>query len=167
MEEISREKIVMKAQISYASGVEYKEISEELNVPVNTLKSWRRRYGWRRNFLEEKKKDASSVHKLGNNLRSEIKKGLLDQLETNNTNQPHQKDLVEDYMKFWDLKNTYQDDIVEKGIWITWVNGSQSGEKKNDSVGDLFKTNTQMLKILTELNLKPTVTLKNDDDDEI
>lgn len=158
----------MKAQISYANGVEYKEISEKLNVPINTLKSWRRRYGWRRNFLEEKKKDAQSMQKLGNNLRSEIKKGLLYQLELNDTNEPHQRDLVEDYMKFWELKNKYQDDIDQQGIWITWVNGSQTGEKKNESVGELLKVNTQMLKILSELNLKPIIPIKKkDDDDEI
>ena len=43
--------------------------------------------------------------------------------------------------------------------------GGQSGYKRNDSVGELNKTNAQMLKLLNELGIKATVADSGDDDE--
>ncbi|EOS7783877.1 helix-turn-helix domain-containing protein, partial [Enterococcus hirae] len=37
-----------QAKRMYEEGLKYKEISEKLSIPLNTLKSWRKRYGWQR-----------------------------------------------------------------------------------------------------------------------
>lgn len=95
-----------------------------------------------------------------------IKKDLLDQLDRNGIYGKQFKDLVEDYMSLWIVKNLLIDDIKSRGVSIKWNNGGgQNGYKKNDSVGELNKTNAQMLKLLNELGIKATVADSGDDDD--
>lgn len=95
-----------------------------------------------------------------------IRKDLLDQLDRNGIHGKQFKDLVEDYMSLWIVKNLLIDDIKSRGVSIKWNNGGgQNGYKKNDSVGELNKTNAQMLKLLNELGIKATVADSGDDDD--
>lgn len=42
------------AELDYMNGMKYKEIAEKYNVSLNTVKSWKTRYGW--------SKDKKSVH---------------------------------------------------------------------------------------------------------
>lgn len=42
-----------QAKRMYEEGLKYKEISEKLSIPLNTLKSWRKRYGWQRGGATE------------------------------------------------------------------------------------------------------------------
>ncbi|EMF0248864.1 small subunit of terminase [Enterococcus hirae] len=37
-----------QAKRMYEEGLKYKEITEKLSIPLNTLKSWRKRYDWQR-----------------------------------------------------------------------------------------------------------------------
>jgi phage terminase small subunit len=37
------------AEYDYMSGMKYKEISEKYNVTINTVKTWKQRYGWSKN----------------------------------------------------------------------------------------------------------------------
>lgn len=84
-----------------------------------------------------------------------IKIDLENQLEKNNNFGKFYTDLVGDYMYFWDLKDKLQKDIKKKGLRYNTVNGNgKESEKDNASVVNLIKVNTQMLKILTDLNLK-------------
>jgi uncharacterized protein YjcR len=39
----------IKAEKDYVKGMKYKEIAEKYGVSINTVKSWKRRYGWVRN----------------------------------------------------------------------------------------------------------------------
>lgn len=95
-----------------------------------------------------------------------IRKDLLDQLDRNGIYGKQFKDLIEDYMSLWIVKNLLIDDISTRGVSIKWNNGGgQNGYKKNDSVGELNKTNGQMLKLLNELGIKATVADSGDDDD--
>lgn len=95
-----------------------------------------------------------------------IRKDLLDQLDRNGIYGKQFEDLVEDYMSLWIVKNLLIDDIKSRGVSIKWNNGGgQNGYKKNDSVGELNKTNAQMLKLLNELGIKATVADSGDDDD--
>ena len=87
--------------------------------------------------------------------RSSIKIDLENQLERKSIYGNQYLDLVKDYMSMWDIKNKLIKDIKDRGVSIEWSNGAmQTGFKKNDSIGELNKTNAQMLKILNELGLK-------------
>jgi len=100
--------------------------------------------------------------------RESIRRDLLMQLTDNGTFGRHFEDLIEDYMALWDIKNQLIADVMIRGVNVFWENGpSQSGHKKNDSVSELNKTNGQMLKILSELGLKPVPIDRVDFDDEL
>jgi phage terminase small subunit len=89
--------------------------------------------------------------------RADIKKDLLDQLERNGIFGRQYTDLVDDYMALWDIKNKLIKDIRKRGVTVEWSNSpTQSGFKKNESIGELNKTNAQMLRILADLGLKAT-----------
>ena len=92
-------------------------------------------------------------------IRSAIKKDLEDQLISSGNVGKHYDNLIYDYMYFYDLKDKLQKDIRKNGLRIKNVNGNGiETEKDNASVGNLLKVNTQMLKIINDLNLKePTI----------
>lgn len=162
-----REKLALseKAYQDYISGMKYKDIADKYGVSINTVKSWQKRYKWTRESTQKKGCNEKSVQSLGNILCEEIRRDLLKQLEDNETYGKHYVDLIEDYMALWDIKNRLIKDIRERGVSVEWNNGKQKGMKKNDSIPELNKTNAQMLKILSELGLKPSP--KVDDDDDI
>lgn len=86
-----------------------------------------------------------------------IRQDLLDQLGRNLTTGQYYADLIEDYMDMWIEKYLAVLDIRERGIVVKYENGGgQSGLKKNDSVELKIKLNAQMLKILSELGIKPS-----------
>jgi Phage terminase, small subunit. len=99
--------------------------------------------------------------------KNEIRQDLIDQLERKGIYGCHYLDLIDDYMALWDIKNKLIRDIRKRGVSVFWSNGGgQEGYKKNDSISELNKTNAQMLKILSELNLKAGSAGPADDDDE-
>lgn len=144
-----------KAYRDYVSGMKYKEIAEKYEVSLNTVKSWQKRYKWKRNCTPNKGCNKKSVQPLGNILYEQIREDLLKQLESNGTFGKHYEDLIDDYMALWDIKNRLIQDIRKRGVSVLWNNGKQEGMKKNDSIPELNKTSAQMLKILSELGLKP------------
>ena len=90
-------------------------------------------------------------------LKNEIKEDLLNQLENNGTYGRHYVELVDDYMSMWEIKNKLLKDIDERGVSVEYIHGAgQRGFKKNDSVPEFIRTNAQMLKLLSELGLKPS-----------
>ena len=111
--------------------------------------------------------DKKAVKDLKNSEKYEkIREDLLDQLDRNGTYGEQFKDLVEDYMAFWITKTLLIEDINKRGVSVKYNNGGgQSGYKRNDSIGELNKTNAQMLKLLNELGIKATVADSGDDDD--
>ena len=99
----------------------------------------------------------------------ELRKSLLDQLEENGNMKDFFIDLVNDYMSLWVIKNQLNDDIETRGVVTEYKNGAnQYGTKRNDSIADLLKVNSQMLKILQQLEIKATPTITEDlDEDEL
>lgn len=98
----------------------------------------------------------------------EIKQSLLEQLKKNGNNEDFFIDLVNDYMSLWVIKCQLIDDISERGVTCKYQNGKEQwGFKKNDSINELNKTNTQMLKILTQLKIQVKETTDDTDDDEL
>ncbi|KEI01576.1 P27 family phage terminase small subunit [Clostridium botulinum] len=154
-----------KAYEDYISGMTYQKIADKFGVSINTVKSWQKRYKWTRECTQKRGASKKSVQKLGNILFDEIKKDLLKQLDSNGTYGKHYEDLISDYMSLWNIKNRLIEDIKERGVSVEWNNGKQHGRKKNDSISELNKTNAQMLKILSELGLKPIH--QEDDYDDI
>lgn len=167
MEELNKRQTYEKAYDDYISGMKYKDIAAKYGVSENTVKSWRKRYGWTRNCTPKKECKKNKVQSNKDKLREEIKADLVLQFKERDFDNITFMDLIEDYMEFWDIKNRLIHDIKTRGVNIKWHNGKQEGLKKNDSTGDLVKVNNQMLKILSELNLKAPPQTKDDDDDDI
>lgn len=100
------------------------------------------------------------------NLRVAIEKDLKGQLERSGTTGRYYLDLVEDYMRLWDIKNSLFADIGKRGVVTEYNNGGgQSGVKQNDSVFSVLKVSDRMTRILDNLGIKPSVVAVPEDDD--
>ena len=96
----------------------------------------------------------------------EIKKSLLNSLETANNNTPVFQNLVKDYMTLYETKELAKTDISERGVMVKYQNGkSQSGYKKNDMIEAILKINAQMIKILDKLCINADGGLGLEDDE--
>ncbi|PEU80078.1 hypothetical protein CN386_11445 [Bacillus cereus] len=82
--------------------------------------------------------------------RDLIEKDLYNQLKEKNIVGNHYEDLVQDYLKMWDLKCILFDDIDDIGIKVSGMHGPKS----NSSINDLHKTNDRMIKTLNALGLE-------------
>lgn len=97
-----------------------------------------------------------------------IKNSLIKYLQDTNNDNPYFNGLVEDYMDLWVIKNELRDDIKERGVVCKYQNGeTQWGYKRNDSVGELNKVSSQMLKILSQLKIEPKKLEIVEEDDEL
>mgnify|MGYP002711861564 CR=1 FL=1 len=98
--------------------------------------------------------------------KKEIKDDLLEQLDAQGKYQNYYLDLIEDYMKYYDLKKKCQKDIKENGLRYTVTSGNGfKSVKPNESVQNLMKITTTMLKILDELGLQNPVDSSDNSDD--
>ena len=98
--------------------------------------------------------------------KTEIKESLLEQLRLQNKTSDFYLDLVSDYMDYWSLNKKLITDIRKKGIRYDTVNGNGiKVEKPNESVTNLPKITTAMLKILNDLNLKEPLSNSSAEDD--
>lgn len=96
----------------------------------------------------------------------EIKADLIQQLSANQTTGKYYLDLIEDYMDLWLTKNLLITDIKTRGVMVRYNNGGgQSGIKKNDSVEQVLKVNTQMLRILDSIGIKPSTASGGEEDE--
>ncbi|MER2107449.1 MAG: P27 family phage terminase small subunit [Solibacillus sp.] len=155
----------------WLEGMKYKDIAAKYDVKENTVKSWYKRYKWKEKREQRTQESGQETESIapevielvpGNKkLRRKIEKDLREQLFLMGATQAHFMDLVDDYLAMWDVKNLLIEDINERGVT---VHGATS-LKKNDSIGELNKTNAQMLKILSQLGLK-TSDLKEDGEED-
>lgn len=151
-----------QAYQDYLSGMKYKEIADKHGVSLAAVRQWKTRNNWqrpkkisgklpvRKDIQQSKKTSDEKRYTKNSKLRGSIERDLIDQLNEKGAGHAHYVDLVKDYMALWDVKNLLIEDIKSRGVVVTW-NGNK---KKNDSIGELNKTNAQMLKILSELDLK-------------
>lgn len=96
-----------------------------------------------------------------------IKKDLINQLKLKGANTPIFLSQVNDYMSMWVAKEMLIADVEKRGAYINYDNGGgQKGTKKNDSISDQVKINSQMLKLLEALDIK-SKTLIADGDNEL
>jgi hypothetical protein len=90
-------------------------------------------------------------------IKAKIEEDLIEQLTDKKATQEYYVDLVRDYIFLWDTKNKLKADIKSRGVSIFYVSREgQEGYKKNDSIAEIVKVNNQMLKILSDLELKTT-----------
>lgn len=96
-----------------------------------------------------------------------IKCSLLRQLEKKGANIAVFEDLIDDYMKFYDIKKKLQKDVDSRGV--TFKEKNCKGElvqKENPSVKNLINTNKQMLSIIDKLKLDPDSVIPDEDEDD-
>ena len=87
--------------------------------------------------------------------KKDIEESLMIQLKSQNKEGVFFCDLVADYLYFYGMKKKLKTDINKNGLRIMLTNGNGIDvEKPNESVQNLIKVNSQMLKILSDLNLK-------------
>lgn len=157
-----------KAEKDYILGMKYKDIASKYGVSENTVKSWKRRYGWNRESTLKKVCNSADEFILGNNFK-EVKEDLLEQLKANGTYGNQYIDLIDAYMELFKIRNELIVDIRDRGVATEWFNGKQMGIKKNESITELNKTIAQMLSILNDLGLKPSANSPGvgDDDEDL
>lgn len=95
--------------------------------------------------------------------KQRIQKDLLDQLERSGKTQSYWRDLVFDYLSFWETKEKLKIEIERKGAMVTIKNGSQTFRKRNDAIVEMPKISKRMTDILEILDIKP---LPDEDDDD-
>lgn len=101
-------------------------------------------------------------------LRVAILENLVGQLKDRKVTNPIFTDLINDYMTLWDVKNELSFDIRNRGVSVRYQNGpEQWGHKKNESVAELNRVNSQMLKILNELKVYPEPLIVESKEDDI
>ena len=87
-----------------------------------------------------------------------IRESLVKQLERRGMSAEFYEDLINDYVHYWNLKKDLLADIEDKGLRYETINGNGVRvEKANESVVNLQKTTSIMLKILTDLKLKEQI----------
>lgn len=116
-------------------------------------------------ILSEKKNEVDINEKI-DKIQTTIKEDLLNQLLEQEKLGKHFEDMVDDYIYFVGLKIKMQNDIDIHGLRINSQTGNgYTTSKPNESVQNLVKVNAQMLKILSELNLKEPVVSGNGGDE--
>ena len=174
---MEKEKVRKMAQQMFEKGKSYSEISQKFNISESTLKSWKRRDGWTRATPFQKKSATPNKNKkvAPKGLQSKkvddefnrIKNNLLSQLKSKGAREDAYIDLVNDYMSMWKIKNQLIADINTRGVQIqTYNSNGDIVYKKNDSIVELPKYNSQMLKLLNDLGLS-ALEVDSGDDDEI
>lgn len=110
----------------------------------------------KRNKSPAKTKKSTKKAKYDEELFEKIKNDLLSQLELKGLILEHYKNLVDDYMNLWITKELLFKDIQKRGVVVKYDNGGgQKGTKRNESLTDITKISTQMLKILKDLTITP------------
>jgi len=83
-----------------------------------------------------------------------IREDLIAQLRSQEKNGKYYDDLVSDYIYYLGLKTKLKKDIRDKGIRYQTTNAAgKEIEKANESIVNITKITTLMLKILSELKL--------------
>lgn len=157
-----------KAEKDYILGMKYKDIAAKYEVSENTVKSWKRRYGWTRESTLKKVCNSAEEFILGNNFK-DVKEDLLEQLKANGTYGNQYIDLIDAYMELFKIRNELILDIRDRGVSVEWFNGKQMGIRKNESITELNKTIAIMLSMLNDLGLKPAANSPGfgDDDEDL
>lgn len=98
---MSDEERRIAAKHDYVLGMKYKDIADKYGVSLNTVRSWRTRYGWQRNGV---KKDA---HIKSKNVRAKTPTGAaIEQLNDSDLSDK-QKAFVLEYLRLYNATQAY------------------------------------------------------------
>lgn len=107
------------------------------------------------------------VARASRNVRKQrVKTSLLKQLESRDMDAELWRDLINDYLTFWEIKDKLTFEIERNGAMITIKNGKQEFRKRNDAVVELPKISKRMTDILDFLNIVPEEAAKEDPDED-
>lgn len=94
-----------------------------------------------------------------------LEKELLYYHGESNLNNSIYVDMVSQYMNMYITKCLLEEDIKNRGAVIVYCNGGgQKGKKKNESMAEHRNTNSQMINLLTKMNIDPSCVGAGDDD---
>lgn len=77
----------------------------------------------------------------------ELKEDLENGLKTSGLDTPRYRDLVREYMRSWVQLQELNEDIRERGNWVEYANGTQTGVTENKSLG----TKIRLLKAMDDI----------------
>ena len=101
------------------------------------------------------KKYKMSKKEAENYVRESVKSDLLEQLADLDKATAYNKNLIDDYMFYYDLKDKMKRDINRRGLVITATTGNGFKKKEvNENVAEMQKITRLMLKILSDLGLQ-------------
>lgn len=86
--------------------------------------------------------------------KKDVGKSLLEQLKRRGPIDNYLIDVVNDYMKLWEVKDALFDDIKKRGV--TYKDTNSAGllmYKNNPSTKEVIAVNKQMMSILKDLSL--------------
>lgn len=110
-----------QAEKDYLSGMKYKDIADKYQVSINTVKSWKKRYGWQRT------PNKKGAHKVTKRVHTKPKKGahkIVDQLETNGQLNEKQKLFCLYYLQRFNATWAYQ-----KAYGVPWNTANVNGPR--------------------------------------
>ncbi len=85
----------------------------------------------------------------------QLKKDMLNDLESRGLIAKQYVDKVEEYMRLWCWLQMLNEDIMERGVYIEYQNGSaQKGTTDNKSLGIAARISGQMLNIWSALGFR-------------
>lgn len=125
---------------------------------------------------DEQRKHLLSIHVIGGltvpkvareTIRMHVRTDLRRQLKKNKMTSAYWYDLIEDYMKFWDIKEDLQKSIRKQGVILKVQNGPQVFYKRNDAVAELPKISKRMTDILDKLNIVSNIEDDDSGDDDV
>ena len=100
-----------------------------------------------------------------------LKEDLIKQIVDKNNDTPVFRDMINQYMDLWLISEMLKEDIEERGVNTRYDNGGgQTGFKRNDSVNELNKVVTTMMKLLAQLKIQTNddeVSVDSNDDFEL
>lgn len=119
--------------------------------------------------LENKIEQIEKIEEVKKNIKDKkqaIKEDLQNQLISQNKFGKQFEDMIDDYLYFFELKESLQRDINTNGLrYKTTTGNGFTSNKPNESYERLLKANDQMLKILKDLELKAPEEAGDDEDD--
>ena len=87
------------------------------------------------------------------NTRKKIEKDLREQVKARGADIELYRDLIQDYLSLWDLKESLKQDIIDNGLRCEYSTATGTVERDNPSAKQLPIVNRQMLATLRELGI--------------
>ena len=97
-----------KAEQDYMAGMKYKDIADKYDTTINTVKSWKKRYGWNRKEGARKKEKVCTQNKKSAPIpRDKIDDGTKETLQNEDLN-PEQQMFCIYYSRTFNAAQSYQ-----------------------------------------------------------